>query len=81
MFLNDCLCFRGDYFPASGVRHRETVGLVSVGLEGDCRSSSSLGASSINGGYLAFNSSSVFPMYIDYRANGFSVRCVQVFIE
>ncbi|WP_455592571.1 hypothetical protein [Bacteroides sp.] len=65
------------YFPASGLRWREHGGLWNVGIEGDCRSSSSSGIGSINGGYLNFNSGNVNPVNSTNRTYAFALRCVQ----
>lgn len=65
------------YYPAAGLRHRESGALTLVGTEGVYWSSSSYGAGSNNAGSLRFRSSNVYPLSNPYRAHGFSVRCVQ----
>ncbi|MDE6045863.1 MAG: fibrobacter succinogenes major paralogous domain-containing protein [Alistipes sp.] len=62
---------------ASGNRNRETGALTNVGAYGECWSSSPAAAGSGNACYLEFNSDRSYPMNSNYRANGFSVRCVQ----
>lgn len=65
------------YYPAAGYRHRESGALALVGTEGVYWSSSSYYAGSYYAGYLGFRSSLVYPLNSNYRAYGFSVRCVQ----
>ncbi|MDE5708020.1 MAG: hypothetical protein K2G66_00310 [Alistipes sp.] len=62
---------------ASGNRNRETGALNNVGTYGECWSSSPAAAGSGNACYLEFNSDRSYPMNSYYRANGFTVRCVQ----
>ena len=65
----------GSYFPASGCRIDASGGLYSVGNCGDYWSDSPY---SSNAYYLYFGSDgNVNPSSYNYRANGFSVRCLQ----
>ena len=62
---------------ATGYRHRESGALTNVGTNGYAWSSSSSYAGSNNASNLNFNSSNVYPLNNNNRANGFPVRCVQ----
>ena len=67
--------FNTNWFPASGYRYYSDGSMNCVGSYGLYWSAS---PNSESGGYfLYFNSSIVIPSYYNYRANGFSVRCVQ----
>jgi hypothetical protein len=66
----------GVSYPAAGYRGSSSGVLSYVGSYGYYWSGS---PSSSNGYYLYFTSSSVRPAANDYRAYGFSVRCVQEF--
>ena len=62
----------GNYFPASGYRANGTGGLANMGGSGDywvCAPGSQTYARN-----LRFNSGGVYPLYSNYRSNGFSVR-------
>ena len=63
---------------ASGYRHRETGAMTNVGAEGDLWSSSPNVSGNHNAGNLNFNAGNVNPLNGTNRANGLSVRCVQV---
>ena len=63
------------YYPASGYRSNSSGAFVNVGTNGYCWSASPILRTGFN---LNFNSSGrVYPANINYRAYGFSVRCVQ----
>ncbi|MBD8349919.1 FISUMP domain-containing protein [Dysgonomonas sp. HGC4] len=64
----------GYIFPASGSRYRSTGSLTNVGIGGYYWSSSPSGAS---GSCVVFSSSGVSPAEAT-RANGFTIRCVEV---
>lgn len=67
--------YNGNWFPAAGFRSAGDGAFNIVGSFGDCWSASPY---SENDGYdLYFNSGLVIPALSDYRARGFSVRCVQ----
>nr|WP_239057074.1 fibrobacter succinogenes major paralogous domain-containing protein [Paludibacter sp. 221] len=61
------------FLPAAGSRHNGNSELYSVGTVGLYWSGSISNTYSL---YLSFNSSTVFPTGIGYRAHGFSVRCI-----
>lgn len=65
------------YFPASGLRWRETGELWTPGLEGDSWSSSSGAGGSLLAGYIYLNEKSINPLSIARRDYAFPVRCVQ----
>ena len=75
-------CFRGDYFPASGCRHREFGSMSAVGEYGYSYSSSGyeLGGLSRCMSLLMFASNDVAPMNSGNRSTTLSVRCVQAFM-
>ena len=63
--------------PAAGYRNRETGALGGIGTEGNYRSSSTAASGSVSAGNLNFTASNVNPLNTWYRANAYSVRCVQ----
>lgn len=65
------------FYPAAGYRSYGSGQLGSVGSGGYYWSSSPYSSGSGNAGSLYFSSGNVRPLYGDYRAYGFSVRCVQ----
>ncbi|WP_347283479.1 hypothetical protein [uncultured Alistipes sp.] len=65
------------FYPAAGLRYRETGALAGVGTYGYYWSSSSRLAGDYLAGHLYFNSGYVNPLGWGSRAYGFSVRCVQ----
>ena len=67
--------YNGNWFPAAGYRNSGDGSMCSVGSSGHYWSASP--GSENNGYYLYFSSGYVNPAYSNYRANGFSVRCVQ----
>ena len=64
------------WFPAAGYRNLSSGGLSNSPGNGYYWSSSPHGSFPERGGYLYFYSSSVYPQNYNYRAFGFSVRCV-----
>ncbi len=62
---------------AAGYRTASAGALDAVGTNGYVWSSSSSYAGSRCAGALYFHSGHVNPLYNNYRAYGFSVRCVQ----
>jgi hypothetical protein len=62
------------YFPASGFRNYTSGSLNSVGIMGDYWSSSP--NSALNGYIMYFGDATVMPGTNNFRAYGFSVRCV-----
>lgn len=64
--------------PAAGYRNNSSGALNNVGSNGNYWSAS---PNSSNGYNLNFNSNNVNPSNNNNRANGFSVRCVQVFTD
>jgi len=69
-----CTYTDGSFYPAAGYQYSTSGALASVG-SGGCYWSGSPNGS--NGYYLGFLSGNVNPAYYNYRATGFSVRCVQ----
>ena len=67
--------YNGNWFPAAGSRGCGAGSLSLVGSSGSYWSASP--DNEYNGYYLYFNSGNVNPANLGYRANGFSVRCVQ----
>ena len=65
------------FLPAAGCRDRSTGALTNVGTYGYYWSSSSYAAGNRNAGSLSFHSGAVYPLYYNYRAYAFSVRCVR----
>ena len=65
------------YFPASGYRLGGSGVFSNVGVSGFGRSSSPNGWGSVRGGCWGFGETAVYPLYYDYRTEGFPVRCVQ----
>lgn len=65
------------FYPAAGLRYRETGALAGVGTYGYYWSSSSYAAGNLGAGFLDFGSGYVSPLDNSYRAYAFSVRCVQ----
>ncbi len=63
--------------PAAGYRNRETGALGGIGTEGNYRSSSTAASGSVSAGNLNFTAGNVNPLNGWYRANAYSVRCVQ----
>ncbi|MDR0833534.1 MAG: fibrobacter succinogenes major paralogous domain-containing protein [Candidatus Symbiothrix sp.] len=61
------------FLPAAGYRIYSNGALARVGTYGYYWSATVYGR---NAHYLYFTSTGVYPVYTDYRANGFSVRCV-----
>ena len=67
--------YNGNWFPAAGYRYSDDGSMCSVGSYGLYWSASPF--SEYYGYDLNFSSGYVYPASNDYRANGFSVRCVQ----
>jgi len=65
-------------FPAAGYRNAGSGALYNVGSNGNYWTASSYLGYGFN---LNFNSSNVYPANNNNRANGFAVRCVQVFTD
>ncbi|MDR1089921.1 MAG: fibrobacter succinogenes major paralogous domain-containing protein [Prevotella sp.] len=61
-------------FPAAGYRNASNGSLNNVGSNGYYWSPSPNGGSGYN---LYFSSGNVYPSYYNYRAYGFSVRCIK----
>ena len=81
-FSSDCLLFCSEgYFPASGARLNGTGTYYGLGVSGYDWSTSGIGSSSIYGAYLYISSAWNSPLISAYRAYGFPVRCVQVFMN
>ena len=66
-------------FPASGLRWRVDAALTNIGTNGYNWTSSSAGASSVNGTNLDTNSTWINPLNNNNRGNAFPIRCVQEF--
>ncbi|MCM1250035.1 MAG: hypothetical protein NC209_02685 [Alistipes sp.] len=54
-----------------------TGALSNVGMEGECWSASPASAGSASGAGMAFNANVVYPLHVEVRSYGFTVRCVQ----
>ena len=66
------------WYPASGYRYYGGRSLSNVGNYGNCWSASPSSSNSDLVCYLYFNNNGyVYPSNFDYRANGYSVRCLQ----
>lgn len=77
--LNDCLAF-----PASGFRNTVNGGSlwnVSTNCYQWATSSFGMGSLDWKGAFFNFNSGNVNPLNSGYRADAFSVRCVQAFTK
>jgi hypothetical protein len=61
-------------YPAAGYRLYVSGALSSTGYDVDCWSCA---VSGVKGYHLGITSTIVFPFYINARALGFPVRCVQ----
>jgi uncharacterized protein (TIGR02145 family) len=61
------------FFPAAGYRYFSIGALYYVGFNGYYWSSTTAGAGAY---YLGIDSGRVYPSRINYRGNGFSVRCI-----
>ena len=72
---NNGRTYEGNWFPAAGFRYSSNGSMSIVGSYGYSWSSSPYYG--IYGYSLYFNSGLVGPSNYNYRANGFSVRCVQ----
>ncbi len=66
-----------DFYPASGWRTGWSAGLSSVGSLGYAWSSAPGSATIVDGSYLIFNTSDVYPEGNGSRSFGLPVRCVQ----
>lgn len=66
------------FFPAAGLRWGDSDAgkLANGGSYGYYWSSSTYSSTTTDAGYLNFSNGSISPRGIDYRAYGFSVRCV-----
>ena len=80
MFLSDCFLFLRRYFPASGYRYGSSA-FAGIGLNGRMCLSSSYGTASLFGANVNLEHILIHPLTGGYRAEAFSVRCVQAFIE
>ena len=65
------------FIPASGFRHYTSGALPSVGGTGVYWSSAASAAGNANASYLHFLATGVYPQNSNYRAYGFTVRCVR----
>lgn len=72
---NSGCTYNGNWFPAAGCRNCDDGSVSRVGSYGYYWSASPLSES--NGYHLHFGSGFVYPANNSFRANGFSVRCVQ----
>ena len=80
MFQVIAFCFAvWVYFPASGYRTRESGSFRLVSEEGDvwCSSTYAVGVREVVSFYSRCDGLS--PLFLTYRGNSFTVRCVQVF--
>lgn len=68
------------FLPAAGLRYSNSGELASTSSYGYYWSSSPNDGGSNSAGNLAFYSGNVYPLNNNYRANGFSVRCVREII-
>ncbi len=66
-----------DFYPASGFRNLTNGSVTSVGSSAYCWSSSPYSTGHAIAGSLAFTASTVYPLYYNNRAYGFTVRCVR----
>ena len=65
------------FLPAAGQRGSNSGELANTSSDGSYWSSSPYYGGNNNAGYLYFYSGNVYPLYVNNRAYGFSVRCVQ----
>ena len=65
------------FLPAAGLRNFNSGELANTSSSGYYWSSSPNYGGHYNAGFLYFYSGNVFPLNSNYRANGFSVRCVR----
>ncbi|MCD7968835.1 MAG: fibrobacter succinogenes major paralogous domain-containing protein [Alistipes sp.] len=72
----NCYAHQLGYYPAAGYRVRDTGVMDYSSMYGYYWSASHAASHTERVSNLYINSGGVYPATADYRANGFSVRCV-----